>query len=176
MNTTPAFEEIGQTVPLEAPWKLRAFAALRLCFVALAIYVCVLQLLQIGFWSTTMDKAFILLGMWSGLGLYSDGLEVVWRRLGVLGRIAAIVFCLVFMAGELATQGNPIWFGGAMVCTLAVLGSMAYGLVQIMSKPMRAQRFRQMKRYLRTLSAGQRRNIRERLDKNFRTLVAEGFD
>ena len=174
MNTTPDFEEISHTVPLEARSKLRAFAAMRLCFVAVAMLVCLLQLLGVGFWSPTADRALILLGLWAGLGPYADGPEIVWRRLGVLGLLAAIALAIVFLAGTLLTS-NLVWFSGAMVLTVFALGSMAYGLANTLKDPLRALRFRQMKRFLRTLPAAKRRTMRDRLDKNFQTLIAEGF-
>lgn len=175
MNTTPDFDKIGHTMPLEALWKLRAFAALRLCFVAVAMYVCLLQFLRIGFWSVTADRAFILLGLWAGLGLHADGIEIVWHRLGVMGRFAAIALAIVILAGTLLAPGNLNWFCGSMVLIMVLLGSMAYGLIHILIDPLRALRFRQIKRYLRTLPTVKRRTMREKLDKNFQTLIAEGF-
>lgn len=175
MNTTPDFEVIGRSVPLEAPWKLRAFAVLRLGFVIVAIYVCLLQLLRIGFLSANLDRAFILLGLWGGIGLYADGIEALWRRLGVLGRFATLVLSIVVLVGTLILPTGLTWFGGAMLLLMCLLGSLAYGLVLILMNPLRALRFRQMKRFLRTVPTGKRRAMREKLDKNFQTLIAEGF-
>lgn len=175
MNTTPDFDEIGHTAPLESRRKLRAFTALRLCFVAVAICVCILQLFRIGFWSAAGDRGFILLGLWVGLGLYGDGMEIVWRRLDIWGRIAAFAFGIVALAGALLAPSGLIWFSGAMVLTMFLLGLMTYGLVHILMDPSRALRFRQMKRYLRTLPTEKRRTMQDRLDRNFQTLIAEGF-
>ncbi|MFU1478851.1 hypothetical protein ACM25N_14545 [Roseovarius sp. C7] len=175
MNTTPDFDKIGHRVPLEARWKLRALAALRLCVVAVATYACLSQLLRIGLWSATGDRIVILLGLWTGLGLYADGIEIVWRRLECLGRTAIIALGVIILAGTLMAPDSLTWFRAGMVLTMCLLGAMAYGLVHILMEPLRALRFRQMKRYLRTLPAEKRRTVRDRLDSNFQTLVAEGF-
>ena len=174
MNSMPDFDDIGRTVPLEGPWFLRTLATLRLCIVVVAMYVCLLQLFQIGFWSSMADRAIILLGLWGGLGIYADSTEILWRRLGVLGRFATLVLLLVLVTGSLA-QGGRIWFGGTMVWIIFLLGSMAYGLLHMLISPLRALRFRQMKKYLRTLPTEKRRTMRHRLELNFQTLIAEGF-
>ncbi|KIN66167.1 hypothetical protein Z946_646 [Sulfitobacter noctilucicola] len=41
--------------------------------------------------------------------------------------------------------------------------------------PLRAARYRQIQRYLRTLPKSERQKWKERLDRNFQTLIAEGF-
>lgn len=176
MNTTPDFEEIGKTVPLEPRWYLMTLATLRLCFVAAAMCVCALQLLQIGFWSGLVDGAIIIVGFWVGLGLYADGMDVLWRKVGVLGRLAAFFVGLVLLAGTILTQGNLIWPSGGKFFGLLILGSMAFGLVHSLMKPSRTLRFRQIKKYLRTLPKEKRRAVRQRLELNFQTLIAEGFD
>lgn len=176
MNTTPDFEEIGKTVQLEARWYLVTLAAARLCLVAFAMYVGVLQLIHIGFWSGFVDRALLLAGLWVGLGLYGDAIEFVWRKLGILGRFLVLSVALVLVAGTILTQGNLMWHSVSMVGVLLVLCSLAFGLVQILQNPSRAMRFRQIKRYLRTLPIAKRRAIRQRLDLNFQTLCAEGFD
>lgn len=175
MNTTPDFEEIGRTVPLEAWWHLRVVAALRLCFVVVAMYVCLLQFLRIGFWSAMADRTMLLLGLWVGLGIYGDGIEMVWRKLGVLGQSATFVVGIVLLTGSIMASGSLIWHGGTMVGAMFLLGAMAYGLIQILRNPVRALRFRQMKKYLRTLPTEKRRTMRQRLEMNFQTLIAEGF-
>jgi hypothetical protein len=175
MNTTPDFDEIGRTVPLESWWHLRVVAALRLCFVVVAMYVCLLQFLRIGIWSAMADRTILLLGLWVGLGIYADSIEIVWRKLGVPGRLAAFVVGLVLLTGSIMAPGNLIWSGGAMVGIMFLLGAMAYGLIQILRGPVRALRFRQMKKYLRTLPTEKRRIMRQRLEMNFQTFIAEGF-
>lgn len=175
MNTTPDFDEISKKVPLEESWFLRALAALRLCFVAVAMYVCVLQMLQIGFWSGMVDRAILLLGLWGGLGIYADSTEILWRKIGTLGRFAAFGIGLFLLAGSIISQGNQIWFGGAMMGVMLILGSMAYGLIHILIDPLRGLRFRQMKKYLRMLPTEKRSALGKRLDLNFQTLIAEGF-
>lgn len=176
MNTTPDFDEIGRTVPLEPRWYLMTLAALRICFVAAAMYVCALQLLQIGFWSGLVDRAIVIVGLLVGLGIYADGGEVVWRKLGVLGRLAAFFAGLVLFAGAILAPGNPIWSSCIKLFGLLILGSMAFGLVHSLIDPSRTLRFRQIKKYLRTLPKEKRRAVRQRLELNFQTLIAEGFD
>ncbi|KUP93377.1 hypothetical protein [Tritonibacter horizontis] len=176
MNTTPDFDMIGQTVPLETAATVRVYAALRLCIVAVALCVCLLQGLQIGFWSAAGDRVLILLGLWAGLGLYGDGIEVAWRSVGPSGRRLIYGFSLVLLAGTVMAAGNRIWFTSSMVGVMLVLGALAYGLIQVLTNPLRALRFRQMTKYLRGLPGEKRRAMRDRLDRNFHSLIAEGFD
>ena len=175
MNSTPDFDALGQQVPLEPMGSLRAFAVLRLALVLLALGVCVAQFLQIGAWSALMDHAVVLLGLWGGLGLYSDSIEIVWRRLGPLGRFLTLLVSLILVAASVLTQGNQILHSVAMLWVMLILGSMAYGLVHSLIDPLRASRFRQMKRYLRALPKERRRDMQKRLELNFQTLIAEGF-
>lgn len=176
MNTTPDFDEIGRTVPLESCSRLRALSALRLCFVTIAIYVCILQLLRMGFWSASVDKAIIIAGMWVGLGFYGESFELVWRKLGILGRFAAFAAMIIVGIGLVLTQGNLLWSVSEKVAPLLILCSMAFGLLHSLIEPLRALRYRQIKRYLRSVSSQKRRSMRQRLNLNFETLVAEGFD
>lgn len=175
MNTTPDFDAIGQRVPLEPMGSLRAVALLRLLLVLHALSVCAAQILQIGVWSALIDRAVILLGLWGGLGLYSDSIEIVWRRLGPLGRLMALLLTLILVAASVLAQSNQILHSAAMLWGMLILGSMAYGLVRMLIDPLRALRFRQMKRYLRRLPRERRRDMQKRLELNFQTLIAEGF-
>lgn len=175
MNTTPDFEKVGLTVPLEKQSVVRFLAVVRLCVVMLAIYVCVLQLMRLGFWSVMADRALIFVGVLSGLGLYVDAIEVTWRRLGLRGRFTALVLAIVVTLGSMASSGSMVWNAIAMASLILPLVVMAHGLLQISIDPLRAARFRQMKRYLRTLPADEKPLMRKRLEKNFETLIAEGF-
>lgn len=176
MNTTPDFDEIGRTVPLERLSILRCFAALRLCFVAIALHVCVLQLLRIGFWSGTVDRAIILIGIMSGSGLYSDAIEPGWRKLRPLGQLAALVALPLIAVGSVLFSGTMLWSGFGFLMLIFMLTTMAYGLLRMAGNPLRAARYRQIQRYLRRLPRSERRKWQERLDLNFQTLLAEGFD
>ena len=175
MNTTPDFEDIGRTVPLETTRQIRTFAALRLGVVAIAVCLCLKQLLQLDLWSGIVDRGLILLGLWCGLGMYADSIEFVWRKLGVFGRIATYALGLIILLGTLTAQGNQIWTDVAMIFVMSLLGAMTFGLMRTLLSPARTQRFRQMKRYLRTQPRAQRHRMRDRLDKGFQTLIAEGF-
>ncbi|WP_435258117.1 hypothetical protein ACSBLW_18770 [Thioclava sp. FR2] len=175
MNSTPDFDVLGQHVPIEPMRSLRAVALLRLLLVLLALGVCVAQILQIGVWSALVDRAVILLGLSGGLGLYSDSIEIVWRRLGPLGRFVTLLLTLILVAASVLSQGNQILHSVAVLWVMLILGSMAYGLVHSLIDPLRALRFRQMKRYLRTLPKERRRDMHKRLELDFQTLIAEGF-
>lgn len=175
MNSTPDFDVLGQHVPIEPMGSLRAVVLLRLLLVLLALGVCVAQILQIGVWSALVDRAVILLGLSGGLGLYSDSIEIVWRRLGPLGRFVTLLLTLILVAASVLSQGNQILHSVAVLWVMLILGSMAYGLVHSLIDPLRALRFRQMKRYLRTLPKERRRDMHKRLELNFQTLIAEGF-
>ncbi|MBB4175805.1 hypothetical protein [Sulfitobacter noctilucicola] len=175
MNTTPEFDEIDRTVPIEGLLILRCFAALRLCFVVIALCVCVLQLFQIGFWSGTVDRALIFLGVLGGLGLFSDGIEPVWRKLGPPGQLFALFATPLIIVGSVLFSGNVLWSSFGFLTIILLLAAMAYGLLWMAGNPLRAARYRQIQRYLRTLPKSERQKWKERLDRNFQTLIAEGF-
>ena len=175
MNTTPDFDDISKTVPLEGLTMLRALALLRLGLVVLALYVCILQLFRIGAWSGTLDRAIIGLGVIAGLGLYSDGIEYSWRRLGAIGRPVASLILILAAMGLLVLAGNALVTGIAFFMMILLLIAMAHGLLQTARDPRRTARYRQIQRYLRTLPKSERHHSKDRLERNFQTLLAEGF-
>ena len=127
----------------------------RLCFVIVAIYVTVLQLLKIGFWSFRVDHAIILLGICAAMGMHSDSLEIVWRKLGIVGRPVALLVMLTMIPWVLLTPGNPISLAASKLFGLSFLALSAFGLLHSLISPSRTLRFRQMKKYLRTLPPAQ---------------------
>ena len=175
MNTTPDSDDIGQTVPLEGLLVLRALALLRLGLVVLALHVCAMQLLRIGVWTGMMDRVLIGLGVMAGLGLYSDGLDYAWRKLGRRRRPLVALTLLLLAAALVVFAGHALMTGVAFVTLSLLLTAMAHGLLQTAIDPRRTARYRQMQRYLRTLPRSERRLRKDRLERNFQTLLAEGF-
>ncbi|MEP5153970.1 hypothetical protein [Planktotalea sp.] len=175
MNTTPYFDEIGQTVPMEGSFTLRIFAVLRLCFVTLAVYICVLQFFQIGFWSGTIDRGLIFLGILSGMGLYSDGIEFVWRKLGPFAQLVVLLLLPTLAASSVLLSGRMLISGVTFLTLILLLAAMACGLCMTISDPLRTARYRQIQRFLRTLPKSDRRAPKLRLERDFQTLMAEGF-
>lgn len=180
MNTTPAFEDIRHTTPLETPRHVRSRAALRLSLVAVAICVGVAQMAHSHVWSGLMDRTVLLAGLWGGLGLYGDGLEPAWRRLGQTGRqtghTVIVLIGLILVAAGLFFADNLLWRSAALGLALIVLGALAYGLAQTLIAPQRAARYRQMQRHIRAQPRAERNSARNRLEKGYQTLLAEGFE
>lgn len=175
MNSTPKFEEIAQTIPLESLWKVRLLAGLRLILVCCAIFTVVQNMTGSPVWSQVADRLTVFIALWVGFGIYGDSIEDIWKRLGILGRPAAYATAGIIALGTMLSD-LAIWTTLTYVFVLAILLSMAFGLLMMAKAPMRAARFRQMVRYLRRQPKTARREIRAQLDRNFATLIAEGFE
>lgn len=175
MNTTPDFDRIGQLVPMESQAKLKNLARMRLGCVAIAVYVCAFQMMGVGVWSAGVDRLVILAGVLIGLGLYGDSVEQVWHGLGAWGKRGLVALCAIVVLGNIIAPQAPAWFLSGMPLLCVFLATMAFGLRHMLTAPLRAGRYRQMQRYLRSLPKADRPGARDRMYQNFRTLVAEGF-
>lgn len=175
MNTTPDFDEISLTTPLESKSLLRLYAQLRFCVVVVSIMICIPRIFGFEVLPHYWGSFLIMLGMGVGIGVNQEALEPIWRPLKSQAKLVVISSVVIVAVGTALSPGHTVWGGASSLLVLGFLVAIAWGLGKMIYDPLRAARYRQVKRHLRFLPKKDAKSKQRRLMKSFDTLLSEGF-
>jgi hypothetical protein len=175
LNSTPDFDRLAAVFPLEPLDNVRIAAVFRLLVVAVSLGYCLAA--QFNFVQhPPRAEAFIsVLGMWIGHGFHGESMERGWAKLGEFRQYVALALFSIFAACVFWLQPDPWAKLAITLSAFLVLTWQMNGLLGVLRSPLRAARYRQMIRYVRSVPRNQRKAERRRMRLNFETLVAEGF-
>jgi predicted tellurium resistance membrane protein TerC len=175
LNSTPDFDRLAAVFPLEPSARIRISAIARLVVVAVSLVYCLVTHFNFVQHPPRTEAFLIVLGIWIGHGFYGESMEFGWAKLGESGQYVALVMFLIFAGCVVWLQPDPWARFAILTVTLLILIWQMIGLWWALRSPLRASRYRQMIRYVRSVPRNQRKTERRRMRLNFETLVAEGF-
>jgi hypothetical protein len=176
MNTTPEFDRISKSTPLESKTFVKRLAAARLCVLCIGLMAAFSELVGVIAWPRYTAGIVVTAALWGGWSPRGEGIEPIWKAIGIGGRWAAVALGTGICIGLFASGGSFPYSLASEVFVIGLLVFLASGQISTIRNTSRAARFRQMQKYVSTLPRSRRRQARESLLMDFDALVAEGFD
>ncbi|WP_120634185.1 hypothetical protein [Ruegeria sp. EL01] len=176
MNTTPEFDRISESTPLESITFVKRLAIARLCVLCIGLFAALFELVGFVEWPRYFDSAMVIAALWIGWSPKGEGIEPIWKAMGVAGRWAALALGTGICIGLFVSGGNHFYSLTSEVFVVVLMMFLASGHIGVILNASRAARYRQIQKYVRKLPRSERYQARKNLLMDFDALVAEGFD